>query len=55
MPDADANVHKAHHSTHLRDLGLAAFHRLGELLQLRSDLAEGDRRLEMPVTPLQIV
>lgn len=41
--------------THLRDLGLAALHRFGELLQLRSDLAEGDRGLEVPVTPLQIV
>lgn len=39
----------------LADLALARLYALGELLQLRADLAEGDSGLQLAVTPLQLV
>lgn len=39
----------------LGDFGLAGLDTLGELLQLRAYLAEGDRRLQLAVAPLQLV
>lgn len=39
----------------LADLALARLYALGEFLQLRADLAEGDGGLQLAVTPLQLV
>lgn len=44
-----------HVPLHLADLALARLHALGELLQLRADLAEGEGGVQLAVTPLQLV
>lgn len=40
---------------HLGHFALAALHGLGQLLELGADLAQGDRRLQVSISPLQLI
>jgi len=41
--------------THLGHFALAALHGLGQLLELGADFAQGDRRLQVSISPLQLI